>query len=236
MPLTPLRTFCLLLLVSFIFCETSLNRCQFQARDNSIYDLSSLISFTDFSFSTRLAEYHFAVCRQTHMCQGAACATPTSESPIVVGDIRAMDWSEEYTNEGNGISLVYGNGESLCGESSARFIVTVQCDESTDAHLSSFEPGCEENHVIMKSRFACPVRSDTSESSEKTVTSQLPELWGLWVLVGAGVGSVLVSCVFLGVCVLVCLYKGNKKERKDDQEAFMGANYAYEKVTYPLEP
>ena len=195
--------------------------CTYRAHDGSVYDLSTLKDLDDqvTSVAGSMELFYFAICRNTWTCEGAACSMLGDESRML-GDLQSMEWSEKYTHNGQGISLVY-HGESNCDSSQASsFIITAICDESLtqrDALLVAFSSECEKTRVILKSRYACPLSAEyallpASDSMASTLDDKQPQVLP-WLIFGSILGGLLSLSLFAAILVV---FRRKQKENGFD--------------------
>ena len=207
------------LLMSLVVLSQSTPLCYYQAMDGSVYDLRPMMSMNDFvaGHSGAAELFYFGVCRHATSCDGAACSVfPDRAETTLRGSLDSMEWSEQYTREGKGISLVYEDGVSTCGHNQAsRFVVTLLCDENTDALLVGFDSDCSQKQVSVKSRFACPKRNvihaSSNTYSDDWEETEIPT-WLPLAIVGTLLGFALVV-----VCIALSMGAFSDSLSKDEE-------------------
>ena len=150
--------------------------------------------------------YAAGVCSTSTLCTGdhAACSlTKSYQYNYTLGEINNVRWSEEYPE---GISIIYGNGTG-CDNEDTEFIITFQCDPTTENRIHTFTPSCLSNRIILQTKYACENSySSTSTSNEIIQIGLNPS-----VISGLIIITILSYCAF----VYLILFARNKKNNNN---------------------
>ena len=149
------------------------------------------------------------MCSTSALCHDhAACSLNQSlQFNNTLGEINNVRWSEEYPE---GISMIYGNGIG-CDNEESEFIITFQCDSSTESRMHTFTSSCSSNRIILQTKYACENSySSTSTSSETTQIGLNPS-----VISGLVIVCIVTYCAF----VYLILFTRNKRNNNITQDS-----------------
>ena len=157
--------------------------------------------------------FYFGVCSNAPSCNtdSVACSV-SSEKSTPLGYLDAQQWTEKYSDKGQGISVVYGGGEDCEGVvGKNEFTITLKCDPDMEYRITDFGSKCSESRAIIRTKYACPLYTETVEGARHVTSaietsvsddigSQVP-YW--WIVIAGTIGGMLVVVTLVVVLVLV---------------------------------
>ena len=216
-----------LLLISLLFCSVMCSFCSHTASDGSFYDLSSLSELEFVTTDKHGDLFYFGICSNAPSCDNTnsvACSVSEYTLTTQLGFLDHPEWSEKYSDDGEGISLTYGGGEDCNGDFGKHdFTITMKCDPDTLHAVVDFDTSCGKSRAIIRSEYACPLYTNAVDISQVSThpssSDNEREVQFWWFVVSAVFGMLLAAVVSL-VVILVVVSRKQKSNPYDALPAY----------------